>query len=145
MVMFHKVPNDEITHFTITLDELSSKHARTKWKSNMWWGEHSSKCVTKWNLNIIRQSLPALVGSHFSWEPSVPVIEAGSENRPGSSKKNPILRITSIFRIFFKNSVRRFSGSAFLTKFWTVDFQGRVSQVGSHKSLVFTLYHRQSQ
>jgi hypothetical protein len=33
-----------------------------------------------------------------------------------------------------KNQVRQFSGSVVLTKFWAVGFQGRFSEVGSHKS-----------
>jgi len=40
-----------------------------------------------------------------------------------------------------KNSVRRFSESAVLTEFWTLDFQGRFSQVGSHKLWFFVIYN----
>jgi hypothetical protein len=47
---------------------------------------------------------------------------------------------SSRFQNFFKNPIRQFSGSAILTEFWTVGFQGQYSQVGSHKLWFFVIY-----
>jgi hypothetical protein len=94
----------------------------------------------------ITMSLQLLGGSHFLWEPSVPVFGAGSENCPGSIYIFFffyiffILRIITVFRIL-KNPIRQFSGSAILTEFWTIGFEGRYSQVGSHKLWLYIYKH----
>jgi hypothetical protein len=77
----------------------------------------SSNPWVLWVFEITRNWMffSVLGGSHFLWEPSVPVFGAGSENRPGSSS-------SSFFNFPFRE-LPRFSEFNFF--FWLCDFQGQ--------------------
>jgi hypothetical protein len=83
-------------------------------------------CLIVWGLQHVGRFLIFMrtsgcgFGGRF-WEPPWFFKKSHFENCPG-------------FQKFLKNKVRRFPGSVVLTKFWAVGFQGRFSEVGSHKS-----------